>query len=114
MWDRLFGTFQATPEPAMNPSSGARSHPRHNDRDNHLQEGRRLVERQTREPRVQHRGIAVPEITEEIRLRVPFRDEFLIAAKTGLPGRKELLVQLHVIKAGHRPAIDAERPPSYD
>jgi hypothetical protein len=44
--------------------------------------------------RVQRRWLPVPKIAEEIRLHVPFREEFLIAAETGLAGGKEFLVHL--------------------
>ena len=58
--------------------------------------------------------ITVPQIAEEIGLDVPFREEFLIAAETGLAGGKEFLVHLGVIEAGHGPAIETERPFVYE
>src|SRR6187455_3725633 len=79
-----------------------------------LQERTRLVERQTREARMQRAGITVPEVAEEIRFHVSFREELLIAAETRLAGRKELLVHLRGIEAGHRSAIEAERPRRHD
>ena len=45
---------------------------------------------------------------------MPFREELLLAAETGLAGGKELLVHLGVIEAGHGPAIETERPRSHD
>src|SRR5690349_9500238 len=68
-----------------------------------------LAERQSRQSRVQRRGIAVPEIAQEIRFDVSLRKKFLIARDTGLPGGKELFVDLHLIEAGHRSAIEAQR-----
>ena len=51
-------------------------------------------------------GITVTKIAKEIRLHVPFREEFLIATKTGLAGCEEFLIHLRVIETGHRPAIE--------
>src|SRR5713226_9833452 len=79
-----------------------------------LQERTRLVEQQTRESRAQPAGITVPQIAEEIRLDVPFREEFLIAAETGLAGGKELLVRFGMIEARHGPAIETERARGHD
>src|SRR2546430_9495676 len=79
-----------------------------------LQDRTRLVERQARQSRVQRARIPVPKVAEEIRLDVPFREEFLIAAETGLAGGEELLVHLGRIEAGHRPAIETERPRGHD
>src|SRR5436309_199465 len=58
--------------------------------------------------------LAVPKVAEEIRLHVPFREEFLIAAKAGLAGGKEFFVHLRVIEAGHRTAVQTERPRGHD
>src|SRR5713226_8294319 len=79
-----------------------------------LQERTRLVERQARKSRVQPARITVPQIAEKIRLDVPFGEEFLLAPETGLAGGKELLVHLRVIEAGHRAAIETERPRRHD
>jgi hypothetical protein len=57
--------------------------------------------------RVQRRWLPVPKIAEEIRLHVPFREEFLIAAETGLAGGKEFLVHLGIIESGHGPDIES-------
>src|SRR5258708_17008006 len=75
-----------------------------------LQERARFVEWQAREPWVQSVWITVSKVAQEIRLNVTFGKELLLAPETRLPGGKELLVHLAVIKAGHRPAIEAERP----
>jgi hypothetical protein len=45
---------------------------------------------------------------------VPFGEELLIAAETGFAGRKELLIDLGMIEAGHWSAIEAERPRGHD
>jgi hypothetical protein len=58
---------------------------------------------------VQRAGITVPEVAEEIRLHVSFREELLIATETGLAGRKELLVHLRGIEAGQARDAHAER-----
>jgi hypothetical protein len=58
---------------------------------------------------VQRAWITVPKVAKEIRLEVPFREELLIAAETGLACGKELLVHLGVIKAGHRHALETGR-----
>lgn len=79
-----------------------------------LQQRTRLVERQTPQARVERAGITVPEVAEEIRLHVSFREELLIAAETGLAGREEFLVHLRGIEAGHRSAIEAECPGRHD
>jgi len=63
---------------------------------------------------MQRSWIAVSEVAEKIRLDVPFRKEFLIAAETGLARGKEFLVHLGVIESGHWPAIEAERARSHD
>jgi hypothetical protein len=63
---------------------------------------------------VQATRIPVTKVAQEIRLDVPFREELLIAAETGLAGGKELLVHLGGIEAGHGPAIETERPRSHD
>src|SRR5438093_10954167 len=44
-----------------------------------LQQRTRLGERQPRETRMQRAWITVPEVAEEIRLHVPFREELLIS-----------------------------------
>src|SRR3989442_10252767 len=79
-----------------------------------LQERTCLVERQPRESRVQRAWITVPKVAEEIRFDVPFREELLFTSETGFAGRKELLVHLGVIEAGHGPAIETERPSGHD
>ena len=43
-----------------------------------------------------------------------FREKLLIAAETGLPRRKELLVHLGLIEARHRPAVETERARRHD
>ena len=48
---------------------------------------------------MQRAWIPVPKVAEKVRLDVPLREEFLIAAETGLAGGKELLVHLGVIEA---------------
>lgn len=63
---------------------------------------------------MQSAWITVSKVAQEIRLDVSFRKELLIAAKTGLASRKELLVHLGGIETGHRPAIETERPRSHD
>ena len=79
-----------------------------------LQKGTRLVERQARESREQRTGLAVPKVAKKIRFDVPLRKEFLVAAETRFPSGEKLLVHLSVIKAGHRPAIEAKRPRGED
>src|SRR4029079_15406567 len=79
-----------------------------------LQERARLVERQTRKSRVQPTWIAVAEVTEEVRLDVPLGKELLLATETRLPGGEELLVDLGVVEAGHRSAVEAEGARSQD
>ena len=76
-----------------------------------LQKRARLVEQQAGKSRVQHARIPIPEVAEEIRLDVPFGEEFLVAAETGLAGRKELFVDFGLIEAGHGPTIETERAP---
>lgn len=58
---------------------------------------------------MQRAPITISEVAKEIRLHVPLRKEFLIAAETGLAGRKELFVDLGLVEAGHGPAVEPER-----
>src|SRR6266852_1779993 len=53
-----------------------------------LQERTRLVERQTRESRVQRGWIPVPKVAEEIRLDVPSGKNSCSQPKQGLPAAK--------------------------
>ena len=57
---------------------------------------------------MQRARITVPKVAEEIRFDVPFRKEFLIAAETRLAGGKEFLVNLGIVKARQRTAIETE------
>lgn len=58
---------------------------------------------------MQRAPITISEVAKEIRLHVPLRKEFLIAAETGLAGRKELFVDLGLVEAGHGPAVEPQR-----
>src|SRR6266849_6052085 len=73
-----------------------------------LQQRARLGEPQPTKARVQRAWITVPEVAEEIRLHMAFREELLIAAETGFAGRKEFLVDLGVSK----PDIGPQSRPS--
>ena len=58
--------------------------------------------------------ITVPKIAKEIRFDMPLSEEFLIATKTRLARGKELLVNLGLIDAGHRSAVQSQRARSHD
>src|SRR5207244_407100 len=54
-------------------------------------------------------SISVAEIAQKVRLNVPRREELLLAAFAFLARAKKLLIQLCVVEAGHRSAVELQR-----
>src|SRR2546425_2478933 len=74
----------------------------------------RLVEAQPTTAREQLAGVAVAKVAEEVGLHVALREELLVAALAVLARREELLVQLGVVEARHRTAVQAQRARGHD
>src|SRR5450759_1191899 len=72
-------------------------------------EGARLFEFETRTAWQELLSISVAEIAQKVRLDMPRRKELLLAAVAFLAGAKKLLVQLCVVEAGHRSAVELQR-----
>src|SRR3989442_10732497 len=74
-----------------------------------LQQGTRLVEAGSRVPRVELRGVSVPQVAEEVGSDVSLREELLVAAHAVPACREERLVDFRVVEAGHRAAVEPQR-----
>src|SRR6202162_3787865 len=72
-------------------------------------EGARLFEFEARTAWQELFWISVAEIAQKVGLHVPRRKELLLAAFAFLAGAKKLLVQLCVVEAGHRSAVELQR-----
>src|SRR6202022_3264518 len=71
-------------------------------------EGARLFEFEARTAWQELPSISVAEIAQKVRLHVPRRKELLLAAFAFLARAKKLLVQLCVVEAGHRSAVESQ------
>src|SRR6266849_7483300 len=74
-----------------------------------LQQSARLVEAGSRVPRVQLRGVSVPQVAEEVGSDVPLREELLVTPHAVPACREERLVDFRVVEAGHRAAFEPQR-----
>src|SRR5204863_651632 len=65
-----------------------------------------LLKRQPWIPRIDLRGIAIPDVDQEVRLDMPLGEELLIASFALAAGVEEIVIELRVVEARHRPAIE--------